>query len=143
MRMRRQRIRAIVSAVSGPIGRGILDGRARWKSRHSRPVVQDDHLFVREALTDVAPESVAGASKATVVLYEEIPYLWGSPADDAVAAWARLHGRAADLRVARVEPADKACALAAYASQIGLLHAPLGRLDSPSGLPIAERYWVV
>lgn len=129
---RRRRLRSLV----GPPGRVLLDARARWIARHAKPAAHADHLYVRDALASFD-------DVATVVLYEEVPYLWGAPADRSVADLSSRHELRCHQVSADVDRADKARCVSAYRTQIELLYSPRGRLDSVAGLPPTERYWVL
>lgn len=136
---RRARREAIRRAV-GPLGRALLDVRATLVARHTRPFCHDDHVWVRDTILASAPPA------ATVVLYEDLPYLWGRPADDAVAALETSRpGDTAGTTATcvAVDREAKARRVGAYASQLRHMHAPLGRLDRPDGLPASERYWLI
>lgn len=135
---RRDRIKKLV----GPRGRRLLaqvNARLLVKSEHAAPDSNPDHRWVR----DVAMAAVAGNPAIAIVLYEEVPYLWGSPADDAVRGLARLAGSQAFPLVERIDRVRKADRTSCYLSQMNRLYAPMGRLDSPGGLPETERYWVL
>lgn len=129
---RRRRLRRLL----GPPGQALLNARARWMARHTLPAAHADHLFVRDALVTLE-------EAAAIVLYEEIPYLWGRPADHEVAQLLERHGLGAQELTARVDRADKARCIGAYRTQVGLLYSPRGRLDSVEGLPHVERYWLL
>jgi hypothetical protein len=78
---------------------------------------------------------------ASVILYEEIPYLWGGGADRAAKRAGAEHGYRVRLEVVPVDREAKARRIAAYASQIPHISPAEGRLDSPAVLPATERYW--
>lgn len=99
------------------------------------PEPHHDHVFVRDALLG------AGLDGAQLVLYEELPYLWGGSAARAARRAARAHGYRAQREVVRVDRERKAKRLASYTSQIPHISPPEGRLDSPATLPPSERYW--
>lgn len=130
---RRRRLRQLV----GPAGQALLNARARWMARNTLPAAHVDHLFVRDALVPLAREA------AGVVLYEEIPYLWGAPADSSVAELVARHGLRVQQVTAGVDRSVKAVCVGAYRTQVELLYSPLGRLDSVKGLPETERYWLL
>lgn len=113
-----------------------LPPRIAKKLREPRgPEPHHDHVFVRDALLS------AGLDEAQLVLYEEVPYLWGGSAARAARRSARAHGYQAQLEVVPVDRERKAKRLAAYTSQIPHISPPEGRLDSPATLPPSERYW--
>lgn len=126
--------------VAVPAGAGWaphwLPPRVARKLREPRgPEPHQDHVFTREALLR------AGLDGASLVLYEEVPYLWGGSAARAARRAASEHGYRAHLEVAPVDRESKAERLAAYASQIPHISPPEGPLDSPAVLPATERYW--
>jgi hypothetical protein len=97
-----------------------------------------DHLFVRDAALGSAPNATW-----TPLLYEEQPYdRSGRAAGEASRIAARLGLRAAEI-VLQVDPVAKARRIAHYASQVGLISPPEGRLDDPSTLAATERYWLL
>lgn len=130
------RKRAIRQAV-GPFGGALLDARSRYIARHTKPAAQHDHLLVR----DVVAGRLAARPDLDVVLYEEVPYLWGAPGDDQAGSLARRCGRVAQPVVIDVDRAEKARRIGSYRSQLAFLYAPHGPLDSTAGLPARERYW--
>ena len=95
------------------------------------------HVLVRDAAL------AALSDEWSPLLYEELPYLFGGPADRAARSAARRAGRDA---VELAEPVDcdrKAARIAHYASQLRLI-SPEGRqLDDPAALPPVERYWLL
>lgn len=96
-----------------------------------------DHRFVR----DTALRVLSGRRGVSVLLYEEVPYLWGRPADEEVAAVSTETGRTAKLFQLAVNREAKARHVASYQTQLPALFAPQGPLDTPAGLPEIERYW--
>jgi LmbE family N-acetylglucosaminyl deacetylase len=115
-----------------PIVRRIL----RALGRPCHPPQHPDHLYVRDAALAALRES-----QAQLLLYEELPYLIGGPADGEAT---RIAG-AGDWEVKPIAvPIDrrvKAERVAAYATQVGPLSPAEGRLDDPATLPPEERYW--
>jgi hypothetical protein len=113
-----------------------LPPRLAKKLREPRgPEPHQDHVFTREALLQ------ADLDDASLILYEELPYLWGGSAARAARRAASAHGHRAHLEVAPVDRERKAQRLVAYTSQIPHISPPEGRLDSPTVLPPTERYW--
>jgi hypothetical protein len=107
-----------------------LAGRDRVRPHHA-------HLLVRDAALSVLSD------EWTPLLYEELPYVFGGPADRAVRAAARRAERAA-IEVG--EPVDrdrKAARIAHYASQLPLISPDGRKLDDPAALPPVERYWLL
>ena len=107
-----------------------LAGRDRVRPHHA-------HLLVRDAALAALTDEWAP------LLYEELPYLFGGPADRAVRAAARRAGRDA-LEVG--EPVDrdrKAARIAHYVSQLPLISPDGRQLDDPAALPPVERYWLL
>lgn len=129
--------------IAIPAGAGWRPGRlrrlggrlhlGRWLSPpHARP--HADHLYVRDALLASEP----------LMLYEELPYLWGGSVDAEIARIAVQTGRKATALVLPVDREDKAARLAAYESQLPHLSPPdRGRLDVAAELPPVERYWLI
>jgi LmbE family N-acetylglucosaminyl deacetylase len=95
-----------------------------------------DHLLVQDAALGALRDA-----DATVLLYEEVPYLWGAPADRQAERAAARVGRRPELLELSVERGRKAERVAAYASQIPHISPAHGRLDEPETLPTRERYW--
>lgn len=132
--------RAAIKRLVGPIGRAILGWANRRIVLRDDPVVHGDHRFVRDAILDGLTE----LSRTRILLYEEVPYLWGHPADDEVARTsARYHLRATEIRIP-VRRDAKASRVGAYRSQLPHLYRHQGHaLDSVEGLPPVERYWLL
>lgn len=107
-----------------------LAGRDRVRPHHA-------HLLVRDAALTALSDDWAP------LLYEEVPYLFGGPADRAAGTAASRAGRDA---VELAEPVDrdrKAARIAHYATQLRLI-SPAGKpLDDPAALPQVERYWLL
>jgi LmbE family N-acetylglucosaminyl deacetylase len=113
-----------------------LPPRVAKKLREPRgPEPHHDHLFVRDAVLGAALDD------AQLVLYEELPYLWGGSAARAARLAAQAHGYRTQREIVPVDRERKARRLAAYTSQIPYISPPEGRLDSPATLPPSERYW--
>jgi LmbE family N-acetylglucosaminyl deacetylase len=98
------------------------------------PEPHEDHVFTREAVLRVD-------AAAEFVLYEELPYLWGGPADRAARRAAAKHGYRMRAHTVPVDREAKARRIAAYASQVPYMSPAAGPLDSPEVLPSTERYW--
>ena len=114
-----------------------------WLRRLARLAGRDrirphpEHVFVRDAaLSALGPGW-------TPLLYEELPYLAGGPADRAVRKVAQREARRARLVEARVDRKEKARRIALYASQVALISPPGCRLDDPPSLPAIERFWLL
>ena len=130
------------ASVAVPAGAGWapywLPTRVAKRLREPRgPEPHDDHVFTRDAVL------AAGLGNASVLLYEELPYLWGGSAERAARRAARAHGYQAQLEVVPVDRIRKARRLAEYPTQMPYLSPPEGRLASPAILPPTERYWVL
>jgi hypothetical protein len=148
----RDQIAAAVSAwisdqpagtVALPAGAGCPQNRtSRWLRRLRReecsPPQHVDHVYVRDAAL-----AVLRGSKATPLLYEEVPYLFGHPADREAERVARVGGWRAEPVSTAIDRDRKARRVAAYASQIPHISPAEGRLDEPRVLPAVERYWVL
>lgn len=102
------------------------------------PNVNPDHLTVRDAALAV----LADQPGPTVVLIEDLPYLWGAPADGQVARIARRHGWVPAPLVLPVDRAAKCAVVSHYASQLAAVD-PEGRLRTAEGVPGTERAWVM
>lgn len=135
--------------VALPAGAGHRVGRPRaWLAarlgprflpRLPGPPQHPDHLFVRDVGLDTLVRS-----GAAVLLYEELPYLWGAPADGAAGRAAAGFGTSAEPLILAVDRERKAARIAAYESQVPRLSPPgRGRLDDPAELPEVERYWLL
>jgi hypothetical protein len=83
---------------------------------------------------------LAHDSEVSILLYEELPYLWTAPADSEARRLAVRLGRIATPLVLNVDHRAKATRLAAYVSQLPHVW-PDARLDDPTVLPPSERYW--
>lgn len=129
--------------VAGPAGAGWRPGPvASWLvrrglARQPGPRPSPDHLFVREVLLD----GLSGLGGVQLLLYEELPYAWGGPADKEAERAARAHSRTAQPLSLPVDRDAKARRVAAYKSQIAHISPPQGRVDDPRVLPATERYW--
>ena len=104
--------------------RRTLGERVWWRFIGDRagPPQHPDHVYARDA-------ALEAADGVEVLLYEELPYLWGAPADRAVATLGR---RASPFELS-VDRAEKAARVAAYASQVEHISPPQGRVDDPDG----------
>jgi hypothetical protein len=130
-----QRGEGTVALPAGAGGRGGRRGRLlRLVGRSGNPLPHGDHVFVREA---------ALGAPAPLLLYEELPYLFGSRADGQVRRVARMLGRRVQELTQPVDRQAKARRIAAYASQIPHISPDEGRLDDPAMLPSTERYWLL
>lgn len=129
--------------IALPAGAGCSQARTarllrRLRREQCSPPQHVDHLNVRDAALRALRES-----EASVLLYEEIPYLFGGPADrEAERAAAAGGWRATPLSV-EIDRDRKATRVAAYASQIPHISPDEGRLDDPRILPPVERYWLL
>ena len=129
-------------AIAIPAGAGCSQARvARWLRRLRR---QDcwaphvDHLNVRNVVLDALR-----GSGATPLLYEEVPYLFGAPADREAARAAAAGGWGTEPVSVEIDRDRKSRRIAAYASQIPHISTDEGRLDDPLILPRVERYWLL
>jgi hypothetical protein len=129
--------RAMIKRLAGRPGRALLAWANRRVVLRNTPFVHGDHRTVRDA----GLAALGGRDDVDVLLYEEVPYLWGRPADDEVARAASSLGRTPRPVHARVDRAGKAGRVGAYRSQIGHLFTNGHPLDDPAGLPEVERYW--
>lgn len=123
----------------GPAGRALLDARARFVVPRTAPIAHEDHVLARDAILEALPTLGVGS----LLLYEELPYLWGAPADESVrllSQQTRLPARGFSLPVDR---AEKARRIGGYTSQLRYMHSPSGPLDRAQSLPPQERYWLL
>lgn len=127
--------------VAIPAGAGFRAGRLVTRlERMRRSRVQEfhpDHVFVRDAVVATVCDEV----EVPILLYEELPYLWGRPADREVAGISTVCGRTAQPVIVTVDRRLKADRIAAYESQLPHLLDDGSRLDDPDSLPPKERYW--
>jgi LmbE family N-acetylglucosaminyl deacetylase len=129
--------------VAVPAGAGCSQRlAARWRRRVLRescsPPQHPDHVWVRDTVVRALE-----AASAALLLYEEVPYLWGEPADAEAKRVARRGGYRHELLVLPVDRDRKAARIRAYASQIPHISPSHGRLDDPETLPGNERYWLL
>jgi hypothetical protein len=113
---------------------------ARWLRKLTRskcsPPQHMDHLNVRNAVLRGLP-----SAEIKILLYEEVPYVFGGGADWEVHRLSK--GRNVQPISVAVDRERKAARVAAYASQIPHISPDEGRLDDPSILPTHERYWLL
>ncbi|WP_336648650.1 hypothetical protein [Microbacterium sp. MMO-10] len=100
--------------------------------------VHPDHLFVRDTVLNTRERF----GSISVLLYEELPYLWSSKADGEVAALGEHEHFSADSFEIDIDQRLKQQALSNYASQLTSID-PSGRLHEATLLPPSERYWRV
>jgi len=127
--------------VAVPAGAGRRQRRlSRFRDRFRDSSVEwpqhPDHLFVRDAALKGLVDS-----DATPLLYEELPYLFGMAADEAVERVARRHRWRAEPIVVEIDRRRKSERIAAYVTQIAHISPEEGRLDDAQTLPPRERYW--
>ena len=94
------------------------------------------HEYVRDAVLDAL-----GADDAALVLYEELTYCWGGPADTEAKRVGAARGVRTELVSLPVDREAKAARIALYASQVPHISTARGPVDDPSVLPADERYW--
>lgn len=128
-----------VGTVVVPAGAGWSGGPLRRRTRRAfrrrvDPARHPDHVFVREA-------ALAAVGERRVLLYEELPYSLAGGADHEAARAARTLRRKAVPLELPVDREEKARRLARYESQLPFIWDE--RLDDPSALPGAERYWLL
>lgn len=131
--------RASIRRAVGPAGRRILSARARVVARRTPPFAHPDHVLVRDA----AARAVADRQHGGLLLYEDLPYLWGAPADGEAASLGRRTGLPVTECRCSIDQQEKASRVAAYRSQLRYMYAPRGPLDAAAGLPPVERYWAI
>lgn len=110
--------------MPGPVARVATRGVGAVAARRTPgpPRAHPEHVWVRDTALAALPVTAG----VRVWLYDELPYWLGASA---------LTGCA----TATVDRAAKASAIGCYASQVPLLYAPWGRLDTPGGVPPVER----
>ena len=128
--------------IAAPAGAGRRRGRLRSRledrfGARGGPVQHPDHVLVRDA----ALSAIAGRTAMDLLVYEELPYLAGAPAEAELKVALRGVERSSVPIVVEIDRESKALRIAAYRSQVP--HLPLwgGRVDDASALPEAERYW--
>lgn len=109
--------------------------RRRSQAQAEGMLANPDHLVVRDTAL-----AVLGDQDVEIWLYEELPYLWGRPADAEVRRLARKFGVASSLDELACDRHAKQRRIAAYSSQLDVMD-PQGRLSSATGLPSVERRW--
>jgi hypothetical protein len=119
--------------------RRIGRGAGRRLGRRPRPDASLDHLFVR----DVVVSAIEGVPGVALLLYEELPYLWGRRADGEVRRVAATLGANPRPLVVPVDRVAKAARISVYRSQVPFLFHLRHPLDVPQGLPQVERYWLL
>lgn len=112
--------------------------RRRRATRGGRLAANPDHLALRGLVLDIARER----PDMTVVLYEELPYLWHGSADDAVEAVCTARGFAATGWSEQIDTDLKFAHLRHYSSQMPVMDTA-GRLLAARHLPTRERYWML
>lgn len=126
--------------VAAQAVRGLMHAdaqRRRRKAQRRGMAANPDHLLVR----DVALATVTQHPGATLLLSEDLPYLWH---ERGAGQARRLRRRTAGLRevTVPVDVTDKHARLQAYVSQLPVLDEQ-GRLRAADRLPLTETYWIV
>jgi LmbE family N-acetylglucosaminyl deacetylase len=103
------------------------------------PPPHPDHLYVRNA----ALPALRDSPPSQLLLYEELPYLFGGRADGEASRIAAEGGWELEPIVTPIDPSEKARRIAAYATQVLPLSSAEARLDDPATLPPEERYWLL
>ena len=103
--------------------RRALGERVWWRfiGERAGPPVHPDHVFVRDAGLEAA-----ASGGVEVLLYEEVPYLWGAPADRAVSELASARSSSSCRRSGREGAPNRR-----VRKPGGALSPPRGRLDDP------------
>lgn len=130
--------RARLKRILGPLGPW-LRRTSRTFTQTALPTQNADHCFVRDIIVG---EYVRNPSFG-LVLYEELPYLWGASADPEIERLCRSHRLTSTCIERDINRDVKAKRVAAYRSQLRHLYAPHGPLGEGSSLPAAERYFVM
>jgi len=108
--------------------------RQRGNPRLTGATVSEDHVWVRDTLVD---HLVGGP--ATVLLYEEVPYLLARRGDGAAGEVATRTRAELEHRDVAIDTDAKLRRLGCYVSQ---RHQLIGGADFESGgMPAVERYW--
>jgi LmbE family N-acetylglucosaminyl deacetylase len=110
---------------------------SRLAPRQPGPRPSNDHVYLRDAGLSALGEK----RQIEILLYEELPYLFGGSAEEQARRAAQTVGRHAEPLVLQVDRERKARRLAAYTSQIPQISPPGSSLDEPLALPAVERYW--
>lgn len=113
-------------------------GRRRRAAKGGRLAANPDHLALRDLVLDLADER----PDMTVVLYEELPYLWHGSADAAVARICAARGMEATGWSEQIDTDLKFTHLRHYTSQMPVMDTA-GRLLAARHLPTRERYWLL
>lgn len=110
--------------------------RRRRAAQKRGLAANNDHLAVRDLALAVAAEQ-----QRIVALYEDLPYLWAQPADDAIRRLAPTWASSAFTLDIATDTKFAHCA--AYPSQVLLMDPVHQRLARPGHLPTTERYWTL
>ncbi|MPM15364.1 hypothetical protein SDC9_61733 [bioreactor metagenome] len=114
--------------------------------QHRRRSAQGQGLAVNEdhrAVRDTALALLRRDPRVTVVLMEDLPYLWWHPADDAVKEAAAKNGLNATKRRLIVDRRWKNEHISEYTSQLHTMDVDQNRLAKTETLPENEYYWIL
>jgi LmbE family N-acetylglucosaminyl deacetylase len=128
--------------VAVPACAGPHSGRVRDHLRLVDPLAprrHPDHVLVRDAVLG----SVGSHGDARVLLYEDLPYLWGKRAHAEVRRVQRRHGMRFDHLVLPVDRHAKVERIAKYVSQTPHLGMRGKRVDIAEDLAPTESYWLL
>lgn len=100
--------------------------------------VHPDHIFVRDTVLSTRERF----GPISVLLYEELPYLWSLNADGEVATLSEREHFLVDSLEIDIDQRLKQQVLSNYVSQLTAID-PAGRLHEATLLPSSERYWRV
>lgn len=112
--------------------------RRRRKAQRAGMLANEDHLQLRDVVMRLAAESATD-----VLLYEELPYLWSLPADDAASETAARHGRGVNAFTLTPDLPRKCARVKSYITQLEVMDPVHRRLDRCESLPTTERYWLL
>lgn len=140
--------RALAERASRSVLAPLVDVARQWKHRRYRRrrsnagerglAINEDHRAVRDAVGD----ALANDDRVTLVLMEDLPYLWWHPGDDAAVEAAARWGRPASLTVLMVDRVWKQERIHHYRSQLDVMDAAERRLERATTLPVWERLWL-
>ena len=131
--------------VAAPAGAGRHHGSGRLRSwletrvhgAGGGVVQHPDHVLVRDAAVVTALDSPS----VGLLLYEELPYLWGAGAESELTAVLRGVERSCVPINVEIDREAKARRIGAYRSQVDHLAVGDSRVERASDLPETERYW--
>ncbi|MGA4670223.1 hypothetical protein ACPCG0_10595 [Propionibacteriaceae bacterium Y1923] len=133
-------VRQVTSAVKAGLRRLMHADYQRRRAAAQRRglAVNNDHVAVRDAVLEAAWRRPA----TSVVLYEDLPYLWSQSADAEVQELRRRGLEPVEFSLP-VDVDEKFRRIQAYESQVDVMDPVHRRLSRAGSLPPAERYWLL